>query len=96
MKESPNSSGTLSSFASGGWYADTAGCILQGDVTSKVKTLRYWENYGRRGCANFYMEKLCKLLYGEAVQTLFQLQGHAWSPTVGDILLFDLKLCPRW
>jgi hypothetical protein len=65
-----------------GWYADTAGCILQGDVRRKVKTPRYWENYARKGCANFYMERLCKLLYGEAVQTpLFPVQGHAWSPT---------------
>jgi hypothetical protein len=35
-----------------------------------------------RGCANSYMERLCKLLHGEAVQTpLFPVQGHAWSPT---------------
>jgi hypothetical protein len=28
------------------------------------------------------MERLCKLLYGEAVRTsLFPVQGHAWSPT---------------
>jgi hypothetical protein len=38
IRESPNSSGALSRFASGSWYADTAGCFLQGDVRTKVKT----------------------------------------------------------
>jgi hypothetical protein len=30
---------------------------------NKGQDARYWENYGRRGCANFYMERLCKLHY---------------------------------
>jgi hypothetical protein len=29
----------------------------------KGQDTRYWENYGRIGCANFYMERLCKLHY---------------------------------
>jgi hypothetical protein len=54
---------------------------------NKGQDTRYWGNYGRRGCANFYMERLCKLLYGEVVQTpLFPVQGHAWSPTLLSIM----------
>jgi hypothetical protein len=30
---------------------------------NKGQDTRYWEKYGRRGCANFYMERLCKLHY---------------------------------
>jgi hypothetical protein len=49
---------------------------------NKGQDTRYWGYYGRRGCANFYMERLCKLLHEEVVQTpLFPVQDHAWSPT---------------
>jgi hypothetical protein len=30
---------------------------------NKGQDTRYWENYGRRGCVNFYLERLCKLHY---------------------------------
>jgi hypothetical protein len=42
---------------------------------NKGENTRYWEKYGRRGCANFY--------HGEAVQTPFisPSRVHAWSPT---------------
>jgi hypothetical protein len=58
---SPNSSSTLSSFASEDLYVDTAGCILQEDVRTKVKTPGTGENVSRRDCANS--------CHGEAVQT---------------------------
>jgi hypothetical protein len=81
-QESPKSSGTLSSFASGGWYADTAGCFLQGDVRTKVKTLGTGKNMVEEAVQTSTMERLCKLLHGEAVQTpLSPVQSHAWSPT---------------
>jgi hypothetical protein len=50
---SPNNSATLSSFASGGWYVDTAGFFLQGDVGTKVKTPSAGKNI---------VGELCKLL----------------------------------
>jgi hypothetical protein len=52
---------------------DTAGYILEGDVSTKVKTPGTGKNNGRRGCANFYMERLCKLHYSQS-------RVHAWSP----------------
>jgi hypothetical protein len=30
---------------------------------NKGQDTRYWENYGKRGYANFYIERLCKLHY---------------------------------
>jgi hypothetical protein len=33
------------------------------EIENKGQDTRYWGNYGRRGCANFYMERLCKLHY---------------------------------
>jgi hypothetical protein len=63
----------LSSFASGGWYVDTAGCILQGDVRTKVKTPDTGE---------IMVEEAVQTSTWRAVQTpLFPVQGHAWSPT---------------
>jgi hypothetical protein len=36
------------------------------EIESKGLDTRYWENYGRRDCANFYMERLCKLHYSQS------------------------------
>jgi hypothetical protein len=71
---SPNSSATLSSFASGGWYADTAGFFLQGDVGTKVKTPSSGKNI---------VGELCKLLLwrGCASSIISQSSVHTWSPT---------------
>jgi hypothetical protein len=53
-------------------YADMAGCFLQGDMRTKVKTPGAGKNESRRDCANFY--------HGEAVQApLFPSPGSMHS-----------------
>jgi hypothetical protein len=49
---------------------------------NKGQDTRYWEKYGRRGCANFYMERLCNSITSQS-------RVHAWSPT--SPLLYFLK-----
>jgi hypothetical protein len=56
--ESPNSSSTLSSFASGGWYVATAVCFLQGDAGTKVKTPGAGKNMVRGFAGSYYGEAL--------------------------------------
>jgi hypothetical protein len=81
-----NSSGYLV-FASGGWYVDTAGCFLQGDVGTKVKIPGAGKNMVGEALQAPSMERLCKLHY-------FQSRVHAWSPTLTQMLVFiDFAFC---
>jgi hypothetical protein len=47
---------------------------------NKGQDTRYWENYGRRGCTNFYMKRLCKLHY-------IPVQGSCLVPNRGQYKL---------
>jgi hypothetical protein len=59
---------------------DTAGCILQGDVRTKVKT---------PGTGKNVVKRLCKLLHGEAMRTpLYPSPGFMPGPQ-------HLRICPH-
>jgi hypothetical protein len=56
---------------------------------NKGQDTRYWGNYGRRGCANFYMERLC-------ISITSQSRVHAWSTIVSTIFctcLVHIDIC---
>jgi hypothetical protein len=76
---------------------DTAGCILQGDVGTKVKTPGAGKNerVGETVQAPT-MERLCKLLPWRdfASSIISQSRVHTWSPTMYHLYpCFETEIC---